>query len=85
MRRTAKKTSKVRESTPSKAGGLKAKPSSGPGKTGKPIELPTGMWEWISRKAYELWEQRGRQEGSALRNWLEAEEIVMEEIHEARK
>ncbi|MGQ0665841.1 MAG: DUF2934 domain-containing protein [Nitrospiraceae bacterium] len=53
--------------------------------SGKPIELPDGMWERISRKAYELWEQRGRQEGNALRDWLDAEEIVMEEIHEARE
>lgn len=51
----------------------------------KPIELPDGMWERISRKAYELWDQRGRQEGNALRDWLEAEAIVMEEIHEARE
>jgi hypothetical protein len=50
-----------------------------------PIELPEGMWERISRKAYELWEQRGRQDGNALRDWLDAEEIVMEEIHEARE
>lgn len=55
------------------------------GKSGQPIELPDGMWERISRKAYELWEQRGRQDGNALRNWLDAEEIVMEEIHEARE
>lgn len=51
----------------------------------KPIELPDGMWERISRKAYELWEQRGRQEGNAFRDWLDAEVIVMEEIHEARE
>jgi hypothetical protein len=55
------------------------------GASGKPIELPDGMWERISRKAYELWEQRGRQEANALRDWLDAEEIVMEEIHEARE
>jgi hypothetical protein len=47
--------------------------------------LPDGIWDRISRKAYELWEQRGRQEGSALRDWLDAEEIIMEEIHEARE
>ena len=41
------------------------------------------MWERISQKAYELWEQRGRQEGNAFRDWLDEEEIVMEEIHEA--
>lgn len=50
-----------------------------------PIELPDGMWDRISRKAHELWEQRGHQEGNALRDWLDAEEIVMEEIHEARE
>lgn len=51
----------------------------------KPIELPDGMWDRISRKAHELWDQRGHQEGNALRDWLDAEEIVMEEIHEARE
>ena len=51
----------------------------------KSIELPDGIWERISQKAYELWEQRGRQAGNALQDWLDAEEIVMEEIHEARE
>jgi hypothetical protein len=51
----------------------------------QPVELPDGMWERISRKAYELWEMRGRQEGQALRDWLDAEEIVMDQIHEARE
>ncbi len=51
----------------------------------KPIELPEGMWERIAEKAYELWVQRGRREGNALRDWLDAEEIVMEEIHESRE
>lgn len=50
-----------------------------------PIELPEGMWERIAQKAYELWEQRGRQAGNDLGDWLEAEAIVMEEIHEARE
>lgn len=49
------------------------------------IELPDGMWERVAQKAYELWEQRGRREGQDLRDWLDAEEIVMEEIHEARE
>ncbi|UVT17823.1 MAG: DUF2934 domain-containing protein [Nitrospira sp.] len=43
------------------------------------------MWERISRKAYEIWEERGRHDGGALRDWLDAEEIVMTEIHEARE
>lgn len=51
----------------------------------KPIELLDGMWDRIAQKAYELWEQRGRREGHALEEWLDAEEIVMEEIHEARE
>jgi hypothetical protein len=63
----------------------KGRSSSAADKSGKSIELPDGMWERISRKAYELWEQRGRQHGHALKDWLDAEEIVMEEIHEARE
>lgn len=47
------------------------------GQAEMPIELPDGMWDRISRKVYELWEQRGCQEGTALRDWLDAEEIVM--------
>jgi hypothetical protein len=50
-----------------------------------PIELPDGMWERVAKKAYELWEQRGRREGQDLQDWLDAETIVMEEIHEARE
>ncbi len=50
-----------------------------------PIELPDGMWARIAQKAYGLWEQRGRQAGNDLRDWLDAEDIVMEEIHEARE
>ena len=49
------------------------------------IELPDGMRERISRKAYELWQERGCRDGQDLENWLDAEAIVMEEIHEARE
>lgn len=49
------------------------------------ITPPDDLWERISGKAYELWEQRGRQEGAALRDWLDAEEIIMDAIHEARE
>ncbi|MDF0642534.1 MAG: DUF2934 domain-containing protein [Nitrospira sp.] len=51
----------------------------------KAITLPGDLWERISNKAYELWEQRGRLEDHALRDWLDAEAIVMEEVHEARE
>lgn len=63
----------------------KSRPVQAVRRTENPIELPEGMWERISRKAYELWEQRGRQDGNALQDWLDAEEIVMEEIHESRE
>jgi len=68
-----------------KAKSGREKSSSSRGASAKPIELPEGMWERISRKAYELWEQRGRKEGNSLRDWLDAEEAVMEEIHDARE
>ena len=69
--------------TPTRKG--KGRTASAADQVRKSVELPDGIWERISRKAYELWEQRGRQEGNALRDWLDAEEIIMEEIHEARE
>jgi hypothetical protein len=54
------------------------------GRAEKPVELPAGVRERIARKAYELWEQRGRQAGNALRDWLDAEKIVLEEPHKPR-
>lgn len=41
------------------------------------------IWRWIAQNAYELYEQRGRREGSALDDWLAAEDIVRDESHEA--
>jgi hypothetical protein len=63
----------------------KASPTGSGARSGKPIELPEGTWERIRVKAHELWEARGRGEGNDLQNWLDAEEIVMEQIHEARE
>ena len=68
-----------------RAKGGKGRSASSRGASAKSIELPHGTWERISQKAYELWEQRGRQEGNSLRDWLDAEEAVMDEIHEARE
>jgi len=51
----------------------------------QPIELPDGMRERISKKAFELWQDRGYRDGHDLEDWLDAEAIVMEEIHEARE
>ena len=36
------------------------------------------MTSQIARRAYELYEQRGRREGHALQDWLQAER----EVHE---
>ncbi len=63
----------------------RGRPSPPGGQPAKPIELPHGMCEQISQKAYELWEQWGCQEGNSLRDWLDAEEMVRKEIHGARE
>ena len=49
------------------------------------IELPEGMRERILSKALELWQERGYRDGHDLEDWLDAEAIVTEEIHEARE
>jgi hypothetical protein len=62
---------------PTKRSPLAASPQS--------IELPDGMRLRITKKAFELWQERGYREGHDLEDWLDAEAIVMEEIHEARE
>ncbi|HEY6639983.1 MAG TPA: DUF2934 domain-containing protein [Nitrospiraceae bacterium] len=49
------------------------------------IELPDGMRERISKKAFELWQERGYRDGHDLEDWFDAEVIVKESIHEARE
>ncbi|MCC6139678.1 MAG: DUF2934 domain-containing protein [Nitrospira sp.] len=56
-----------------------------PSRAANPIELPDGMRERIAAKAYELWHERGCRDGRDLADWLDAEAMVMEEIHEARE
>lgn len=68
-----------------KRSAVKSKPTVAARPVGAPIELPDGMWERISQKAYEFWKERGCREGYALQDWLDAEAAVMEEIHEARE
>jgi len=51
----------------------------------QPIEPLGGMWEQISEKAFKLWQERGYRDGHDIEDWLDAEAIVMEEIHESRK
>ena len=40
--------------------------------------------ERIAKKAYELYEQRGRQAERHLEDWLEAEELVRKEMTDRR-
>ena len=43
----------------------------------RPINIPSnGTRQLIASKAYELYEQRGREEGHALEDWLTAEAII---------
>lgn len=44
------------------------------------IQLPAEVRLRIADKAYALYEQRGRREGYALEDWLEAEHIVNQEL-----
>ena len=60
---------------PSRRSPLAASPQS--------IELPDGMRERISKKAYELWQERGYRDGQDFKDWLDAEALVMEEIGRA--
>ena len=46
------------------------------------IWLPEGTWQRIADKAYGFYEQRGRREGYALQDWLDAEYLVMKELYE---
>ena len=48
-----------------------------------PIPLPQDTQKRIAEKAYALYEQRGKREGYALQDWLDAEYLVNEQIYEA--
>lgn len=41
-----------------------------------PSEPADGVRELIALKAYQLYEQRGREEGHALEDWVKAEAMV---------
>jgi hypothetical protein len=47
--------------------------------TGPGIQVSKADWDYerISRRAYELYEQRGRQEGRDLEDWLKAEQQLV--------
>ena len=46
------------------------------------IELTESMRERITANAYVLYEERGRREGCAMQDWLDAEYIVNKEMYE---
>ena len=41
--------------------------------------------ERIAKKAYELYEQRGRQAEHHVEDWLKAEELVRKEMNDSRR
>lgn len=45
-----------------------------------PVELTDEIRARIALKAYELYERRGRGDGHALDDWLEAERMVLAEL-----
>jgi len=55
---------------------MTAKPKSLRPRSAKP-DLPSNAEERIRRRAYELYEQRGRVDGFALDDWLQAEAEVL--------
>ena len=46
------------------------------GKSSNPTMSKEDVNALIAKKAYELYEKRGRKQGHAMQDWLEAEKIV---------
>ena len=46
---------------------------------GKQTEYPIDLEEQVRRRAYELYEQRGKEEGHDLEDWLQAESELMKQ------
>ena len=56
-----------------------------------PLSEPESMQKYsdevrerIAKKAYELYEERGREGGRHVEDWLKAEELVRKEMNERR-
>ena len=47
----------------------------------KTMSSKTDTSEQIRKKAYELYEKRGRKSGNAMNDWLEAERIVRQKSY----
>ena len=62
-------------------GGQNMKKRTSKTQTGPPtFPNANGIWELIALKAYQLYEQRGREEGHALEDWLKAEAMIKHEV-----
>lgn len=67
---------------PAAADKIKKSPKPGPAPE---LGLPADLRDRIARKAYELYQKRGRVEGHDLQDWLDAEAILRDEIDDSRK
>lgn len=43
----------------------------------KAVPGKLSIYDQIARKAYEIYEQRGRERGKDVEHWLEAEQFIM--------
>ena len=71
------------EATPIVDGGQNMKKRTSENQTVPPTfpnGIADGIWELIALKAYQLYEQRGREEGHALEDWLKAEAMIKDEV-----
>jgi Protein of unknown function (DUF2934) len=56
------------------------RPASNPSQTPKHVAKPTPeLQEQVRRRAHEVYEQRGREEGHGLDDWLQAEAEVTQQ------
>ena len=54
-----------------------------PERTAHPTQTPSELQEQIRRRAYELYEQRGGEDGRELDDWLQAEAEVTQSMTKA--
>ena len=50
------------------------------GKSSNPTMSKDDLSKLVAKKAYELWEKRGRKPGHSMDDWLEAERIIRGKI-----
>lgn len=63
-----------KEPAPKKTAAKKAAVPKSPKK--KPAESEESLLDRIAKKAYEIYESRGREAGRELEHWLEAEKLI---------